>query len=1724
MDITRDTRKTQPHADATVSLKGLVTALLLAASHGLTADFPVPDTGPAPLLWQAEDAVRVGVWQQTDHAWADHGAYVAPSGWTPEATSSLQFEFELERPCTLQFLPVWWRHGEQKPAQRFPHPLPRSVGPSAVAAATGSLFFTAPAAGRVGVLDVTTNRVSAPIETGGYPLDLAATPGGGTVYVADPAQNKLHVIDAESRRCVGSINVNGMPWSVDCAEGRVFAACLRDKCLAVVDPAAGTETQRIPLGAPGLRVRRQGTSLIVTRAALVLKTGSLEEEPPDRFDYFTPGRTVAGWPNPIPTENAERQPSKTFDAPTPHGIRARASKKSLDVREVTESATPATPPTPLQPTPGPVALDELGVTLVFAAPLAGRLGFLNMETETLDGQLDVGGYPVDLITDPERGRVYVADAAGNQVLVVDVENRKVTGAVATPELPVYLALHDGLLYVACRRGKCLAVLDVVAQRQMRSVPLPDEPLEVHVVRLYPESTFFAAGRWPWTYYLPPDSEAPYRVLVRMAPQLAVDPRTLEVSAAAVSSGPDPHLEATVIVPVTSRNVAEPDAGLVARWGTWQDRDAAAACREQTGSIGTGAATAVTVVDDPFFGPTPAFDGRRAKAEWPHSPALMPESGFTVDAWIKWDGPGSSNPEGRPDPSSCVIAKRGPNAGYMLMVRNDGVVFLNLNGVNEQKDTDRGYVYSKARVPRGRWAHVAGVYDPAGPKFGVFVDGVAETSTPPQPLHPSTTPLGIGSQPGCYWFKGQIAQARLWSRALGASEVAALYEARVPEKTLSFHAEDNSSVLCRTDGSWLDVGSVCDPQLDPNSAQLGPNDAPGTVTFAMDDGPPHDWSRDLWLTPDNELFLVAGTDEFRRWNAVPFRLEAGRHRLSVQAHSRYACLDAIAVIPTLDGRLEVQLLPEPRDRHTAVPLPSYHGVFYDQEPVQFTVELRNTSQTPMLTNGGCEVRNFLGETVFSEKLTINLAPGGEHHSTLAPVLNEWGVFSLRVTMASEHGTLERQCVFLRLPKLEHPRLLWRADEEAAIRARVAAHPRLFERYAQWLLRNHEAEDFLPSTLLARYPSESPYFDILGKWRVIGCSFALTFLNDTPGVERLTGSVLRLLEKGRADQHTFVHNWLRGALPFLYDTAVARTPELRAQVETLYPNAWEDLDRREENLLALREPLTPGMRASLFQQATWLMNVDRYFMAHAGAHGGDYYQSMHSFCICPIFGTLGAHTLYRNVFGMPRLFERPHFQGWFTHYRYAAPPFGENPCCVKGTVTSGGPHTGRDQVMVSTMIRAVSGLARHPLEKHLDDWDQTLTALDGASTLTDAEVDKLFDGAGVCLPLYLAWGWYEPLAPAVPFVALPPAALFDGEGHVSMRGSWANDATHLLFVCGARDCSPRFQPGHLRLSRGDDTLLAAPSARRGDHGQPVPTWGNTVVVGDDWMPWWMRAVGHPRGMTERRVVNRYAPEVKVYEQRNRAFTTGRIPAEVKDQRYYTLSFHEHVQNPYVREADIVAYETHPAFDYAAGDMTNAWPCADVAEAGRQVVFLRPDTVVVYDRMTCPGPTRPVRWLAATVGKLQAEGKAFRVESGKSALSARVLLPPDAQTSAGNVRDFGESLSMPVVIITQEPAHGSAEYLVVLRTGAAADQIPLDVQALPGANADETGVRIALTDGTAELFFHRTGPPGGRLALSSAGTTTQHDLGQCPDDSYRHWEKDPRYSKWLQADEFRFLHAKP
>jgi len=99
-----------------LTIRVLAFGVFLAFLPVVSADFAAPQAGKDEK-WEAEKAAPSG-WKEMPHPWASGGAYMEPDGKAQDG--ALDFTFQVDKPTQLKVWPLWWRNGEQLPAQRFP--------------------------------------------------------------------------------------------------------------------------------------------------------------------------------------------------------------------------------------------------------------------------------------------------------------------------------------------------------------------------------------------------------------------------------------------------------------------------------------------------------------------------------------------------------------------------------------------------------------------------------------------------------------------------------------------------------------------------------------------------------------------------------------------------------------------------------------------------------------------------------------------------------------------------------------------------------------------------------------------------------------------------------------------------------------------------------------------------------------------------------------------------------------------------------------------------------------------------------------------------------------------------------------------------------------------------------------------------------------------------------------------------------------------------------------------------------------------------------------------------------------------------------------------------------------------------------------------------------------------------------------------------------------------
>ena len=139
--------------------------------------------------------------------------------------------------------------------------------------------------------------------------------------------------------------------------------------------------------------------------------------------------------------------------------------------------------------------------------------------------------------------------------------------------------------------------------------------------------------------------------------------------------------------------------------------------------------------------------------------------MTISLWEKWSGSGED----------CIISKGsevGGNPGYAIYTTSTtGIQF-------ELQNTDGTRKYANVTRTAGVWAHIVLTYNSATSTMTPYLNGVAGTpTTSVSGTFTNADSLTIGGHSTySYFYQGSIDDARIYNRALSASEITAMYNA------------------------------------------------------------------------------------------------------------------------------------------------------------------------------------------------------------------------------------------------------------------------------------------------------------------------------------------------------------------------------------------------------------------------------------------------------------------------------------------------------------------------------------------------------------------------------------------------------------------------------------------------------------------------------------------------------------------------------------------------------------------------------------------------------------------------------------------------------------------------------------------------------------------------------------------------------------------------------------
>jgi len=150
----------------------------------------------------------------------------------------------------------------------------------------------------------------------------------------------------------------------------------------------------------------------------------------------------------------------------------------------------------------------------------------------------------------------------------------------------------------------------------------------------------------------------------------------------------------------------------------------------------------------------SLGGSDQYVEIPHDPALNPTTGFTLEAWVKYEGS-----------TACqTIISKGYQSAYWLGLCSGRIRFYPHGGGSSQD--------GNAAIPGNVWTHIAVVYRGSGREY--YINGELDFQGSPE-LAPTTNtlPVRIGSDSGasaCCDYEGRLSNVRLWNVARSQDDI------------------------------------------------------------------------------------------------------------------------------------------------------------------------------------------------------------------------------------------------------------------------------------------------------------------------------------------------------------------------------------------------------------------------------------------------------------------------------------------------------------------------------------------------------------------------------------------------------------------------------------------------------------------------------------------------------------------------------------------------------------------------------------------------------------------------------------------------------------------------------------------------------------------------------------------------------------------------------------------
>ena len=299
------------------------------------------------------------------------------------------------------------------------------------------------------------------------------------------------------------------------------------------------------------------------------------------------------------------------------------------------------------------------------------------------------------------------------------------------------------------------------------------------------------------------------------------------------------------------------------------------------------------------------------------------------------------------------------------------------------------------------------------------------------------------------------------------------------------------------------------------------------------------------------------------------------------------------------------------------------------------------------------------------------------------------------------------------------------------------------------------------------------------------------------------------------------------------------------------------------------------------------------------------------------------------------------------------------------------------------------------------------------------------------------WYDPTLQEKPLGELPMSRIFRGQGLVIARSGWGWDTagkrspeTWLTFHCGD------YFGDHCHYDINSFTIYHKGELAL-DSGRYDPDWdlyADADFVKSQLFNYYHRTMAHNTILVYDPDEKFSMPILNDGGQRQMLFKNGHrnVPEDYEQGNFPSddgVGTCDWATNPGRWETgDIKGYMATGDFMYVCGDGTKAYSEGKVKSFVRQLVFVRPDVVVVFDRVVSTKPEFKKTWLLHTVNEpaIAEDGHSFEATYGDGRIVCIPILPQNRTlTKVGipgnkflvNGKEFGWGLASSV---SQEELH--------------------------------------------------------------------------------------------------------